>query len=151
MDKMDSNSMKEWSEWEDKLKVAIEKGSKFVFAGNTVVLREVHSSLNKFYDRLSNAAINISDQQFNLGKDKKQEMLKNHVEMGGNDISTKDDLLKDEMLSHAAEINCPCFPVVAKLLEWCNRLEQFNAAVPTVYNQTLSLDWAGLLLGPICW
>ena len=142
--------MNEYSKLEEKLKVAIEKGSKFVFASNIVVLEEVHSSLNKFYDRLSNAAINLSDQQFNLSKDKKLEMQKKHVEIGDNDISTKDDLLKDKMLSHAAEINCPCFPVVAKLFGWCDRLQQFNAAVPTVYNQTLSLDWAGLLLGSIC-
>ena len=135
MDKMDSNSMNEWSKLEEKLKVAIEKGSKFVFAGNAVVLEEAHSSSNKFYDRLSNAAINLSDQQFNLSKDKKQEMLKKHIEMGDIVSSTKEALLKDDMVSHAAEINCPCFPLVAKSLGSRDRLKQFNAAVPTVYNK----------------
>ena len=56
--------MNEWSKLEDKLKIAIEGGSKFVFAGNTTVLEKAHSLSNKFYDRLSNAAINLSDQQF---------------------------------------------------------------------------------------
>ena len=106
-----------------------------MFAGNEVVLEEAHSSSNKFYDRLSNAAINLSDQQFNLSKDKKQEILKKHVNMGDIDNLTKEALLKDDMVSHAAEINCPCFPLVAKSLGSRVSLEKFNAAVPTVYNK----------------
>ena len=137
MDNMDSNSMNEWSKLEDKLKIAIEGGSKFVFAGNTTVLEEAHSSLNKFYDRLSNAAINLSEQQFSLSKDKKQDILKKHVDMGDIDNSTKVVFLKDDMLSHAAEIDCPCFPLVAKSLGSRDRLDKFSAVVPTctVYNQ----------------
>ena len=138
MDEIDSNSMNEWSKLEKKLKVAIKEGSKFVFAGNAVVLEEAHSSTNKFYDRLCNAAINLSDQQFNLSKDKKQEMLKKHVDMGDIDNLTKEALLKDDMVSHAAEINCPCFPLVAESLGSRDRLEQFKAAVPPMppeYNQ----------------
>ena len=140
MDNIDSDDMNKWCKFEDKLKVAIEKGSKFVFASKSIVLEEARCALNKpghhvFYDRLYNAAINLSDEQFNLSKNKKQEMLKKHVEMGDNDSSTREALLKDDMVSHAAEINCPCFPLVAKSLGSRDRLKQFNAVVPTVYNQ----------------
>ena len=138
MDKIDCNSMNEWSKLEDKLKIAIDGGSKFVFAGRqSVAFKEAlkRPGFNNFYKYLRDGVINLSDQQLNLSKDKKQEMLKKHVEMGNIDNLTKDDLLKDDMVSHAAEINCPCFPLVAKSLGSRDRLEEFNAPVPTVYNQ----------------
>ena len=57
--------------------------------------------------------------------------------MGDIDNSTKVVFLKDDMLSHAAEINCPCFPLVAKSLGSRDRLDKFSVVVPTctVYNQ----------------
>ena len=140
MDNMDSNKMNEWSKLEEKLKMAIKGGSKFVFAGQSVAFKEAlkRSSFDNFYKYLCNGVINLSDQEFDLSKDNKQEMLKKHVEMGDIDNSTKDDLLKDDMLSHAAEMNCPCFPLVAESLGSRDRLEQFKAAVPPMppeYNQ----------------
>ena len=135
IDNIDSDDMKKWCKLEDKLGTAIAKGSKFVFAGETVVLEEALSSLNKFNDLLSKAAINLSDEQFNLSKEKKQEMLKKHVEMGDNDNLTKEALLKDDMVSYAAEINCPCFPLVAKSFGSRGRLEKFKEVGFAVYNQ----------------
>ena len=55
-------------------------------------------------------------------------MLKKHVEMGDNDSSTKEALLKDDMLSHAAEINCACFPLTASSLGSHSCLEKFKEA-----------------------
>ena len=141
MDKIDCNSMNEWSKLEDKLKIAIDGGSKFVFAGRqSVAFKEAlkRPGFNNFYKCLRDGVIDLSDQQLNLSKDKKHEMLKKHVEMGNIDNLTKGDLLKDDMVSHAAEINCPCFPLVAESLGSRDRLEQFKAAVspmPPVYNQ----------------
>ena len=131
MDNIDSDDMKKWCKLENKLELAIAKGSKFVFVGKTVVLEEALRALNEpghhvFYDRLCNAAINLSDQQFNLSKDKKQEMLKKHVEMGDNDSSTKEALLKDDMLSHAAAIKCTSFPLVAMSLGSHDRFAKFK-------------------------
>ena len=62
-------------------------------------------------------------------------MLKKQVDMGDNDNSTKEALLKDDMLAHAAEINSPCFPLVASSLGSRRYLERFKTLVPTVYNQ----------------
>ena len=55
--------------------------------------------------------------------------------MGDIDNSTKVAFLKDDIMSHATEINCPCFPLVAKSLGSRDRLDKFSAVVPTVYNQ----------------
>ena len=92
-------------------------------------------SLNKFDNLFCKATINLSDEQFNLSKEKKQEMLKKHVDMGDNDNLTKEALLKDDMVSYAAEINCPCFPLVAKSLGSRGRLEKFKEIGFAVYNQ----------------
>ena len=140
MDNIDSDNMNEWYTLENNLETAIQKGSKFVFTGESAVLEEARWALKKpghrvFYDRLCNAAINLSDPQFNLSKDKKQEMLKKHIEMGDNDSLTKEALLKDDMVSRAAEINCSCFPLVAKSLGSRDCLEKFKAPVPTVFDQ----------------
>ena len=140
MDNIKSDNVNEWCTLENNLETAIEKGSKFVFTGESAVLEETRCALKKsghrvFYDRLCNAAINLSDQPFNLSKDKKQEMLKKHIEMGDIVSSTKEALLKDDMVSHAAEINCPCFPLVAKSLGSRDCLEKFKAPVPTVFDQ----------------
>ena len=135
MDNIDFDYMKEWRKSEDEIEILIREGSKFVFAGKTEVLEKSCRSLNKFHDRLCNAVINLSDEQFNLSKEKKQEMLKKHIEMGDNDSSTKEALLKDDMVSYAAEINCPCFPLVASSLGLRCRLEKFKAPVDAVYNQ----------------
>ena len=91
-------------------------------------------SLNKFDNLFCKATINLSDEQFNLSKEKKQEMLKKHVDMGDNDNLTKEALLKDDMVSYAAEINCPCFPLVAKSLGSRDRLEKFKEFGLAVYN-----------------
>ena len=135
MDNIDSADMKKWCKLEDKLGTAIAKGSKFVFAGETVVLENVLGSLNKFNDLLCKGTINLSDEQFNLSKDKKKEMLMKHIEMGDNDSLTNEALLKDDMASHAVEINSPCFPLVASSLGLRCRLEKFKAPVDAVYNQ----------------
>ena len=136
MDNIDSDCMKEWRESEDAIEILIAEGSKFVFAGKTEVLGEPCCSLNKFHDRLCNAVINLSDPKFNLSKEKKQEMLKKHIEIGNNDNLIKEALLEVNTLSHAAEINCRCFPYVAKLLgRLPDSLKEFNVPVPTVYNK----------------
>ena len=137
MDNIDFHDMNKWSKLEAKLKIAIEQGSKFVFAGRSVAFKEAlkRSHHNDFYEYLRNGAIDLSDEQFNLTKHEKQEILKKQVDMGDIDSLTKEALLKDDMLFHAAEMNSPCFPLVAKSLGSRDRLEQFNAPVPTVYNE----------------
>ena len=57
-------------------------------------------------------------------------MIKKHVEIGDNDGSTKHNLLN--MLSDAAEIECPYFPFVAKSLGLRHCLEKFKAAMPPI-------------------
>ena len=136
MDNIDTDYMKEWRESEDAIEILIREGSKFVFAGKTEVLEEPCCSLNTFHDRLCNAVINLSDPKFNLSKEKKQEMLKKHIEIGDNDDFINEALLEVNTLSHAAEINCRCFPYVAKLLGRLRvSFEEFNVPVPTVYNE----------------
>ena len=57
------------------------------------------------------------------------EMLKKHIKIGDNDSSTTKEVLpKYDMVSHAAEINCP-------LLGPRDCLEQFKEVWSTVYNQ----------------
>ena len=129
IDNIDSDDVEEWCKSEDFLETAIERGSKFVIAGKTEVLVKARFSLNIFCERLYDAAINLSDEQFKLNKHKKQEMLKTHIEKGDNNNWTKEALLKDDMVSHAAEINCPCFPLVASSLGSRGCLEKFGFAV----------------------
>ena len=130
----DNIDMNKWSKLEAKLKIAIEQGSKCVFAGRSVAFKEAlkRSHHNKY---LRNGAIDLSDEQLNLTKHEKQEILKKQVDMGDIDSLTKEALLKEDMLFHAAEMNSPCFPLVARSLGSRDRLEQFNAPVPTVYNE----------------
>ena len=67
------------------------------------------------------------------------EMLKKHIKIGDNDSSTtKEVLLKDDMVSHAAEINCP-------LLGSRDCLEQFKEVGSTVYNQELLDQFSKML------
>ena len=142
MDNILDDDMNKWYKLEVKLKIAIEQGSKFVFLGQSVALKQAlkASHLNDVYKYLCDGAIDLSNERFNLSKDEKQEMLKKHVEMGDIDSLTKKALLKKKMVSHAAEINCPCFPLVAKSLGSRRRLEEFKSPVPTkrktpVYNK----------------
>ena len=140
MDNIKSYGMNKWYQFKDRLEIVIEKGSKFVFAGNSVVFKEAQRVLKEpghhsFYDRLCDAAIDLSSQDFCLIEDKKQEMLKKRIEMGDNDDSTKAALLKNDMVSHAAKINCTCFPLVARLLGCKRTLDTFKKGVQSVYNE----------------
>ena len=136
---MNSENMNDWNTLKDSVSDAIEHGSKFVFVGPSVALKEASKKqrFNNFYEYLCDGAIDLSDEQFNLTKHEKQEILKKQVDMGDIDSLTKEALLKDDMLFHAAEMNSPCFPLVAKSLGSRDRLEQFKTKmlVPTVYNK----------------
>ena len=140
MDNIKSYGMNKWYQFKDRLEIVIEKGSKFVFAGNSVVFKEAQRVLKEpghdfFYDRLCDAAIDLSSQEFCLSEDKKQEMLKNRVNMGDNDDSTKAALLDKGMVSYAASIDCPCFPFVASSLGCKRTLDKFKREVQSVYNE----------------
>ena len=137
MDNILDDDMNKWYKLEVKLKIAIEQGSKFVFAGRSVAFKEAlkRSHLNDFCEYLRNGAIDLSNEQYNLSKYEKREILKKQVDMGDNDNLTKEALLKDDMVSHAAEKNSPCFPLVASSLGSRRRLERFKTLVPTVYNR----------------
>ena len=140
MDNISSDDMNKWYKLEDRLEMLIENGSKFVFAGNSVVFKEAQRVLKEpghhsFYDRLCDAAIDLSSQEFCLSEDKKQEMLKNRVNMGDNDDSTKAALLDKGMVSYAASIDCPCFPFVASSLGCKRTLDKFKREVQSVYNK----------------
>ena len=140
MDNINSDDMNKWYKLKDRLEIVIKNGSKFVFAGNLMVFKEAQRVLKEpghdlFYDRLCDAAIDLSSQEFCLSEDKKQEMLKKHIEMGDNYNSTKAALLKNDMVSHAAKINCPCFPVVANLLGCKRTLDKFKKDVQSVHNE----------------
>ena len=111
-----------------------------MFAGNLMVFKEAQRVLKEpghdlFYDRLCDAAIDLSSQEFCLSEDKKQEMLKNRVNMGDNDDSTKAALLDKGMVSYAASIDCPCFPFVASSLGCKRTLDKFKREVQSVYNE----------------
>ena len=140
MDNIKSYGMNKWYQFKDRLEIVIKKGSKFVFAGNSVVFKEAQRVLKEpghdfFYDRLCDAAIDLSSQEFCLSEDKKQEMLKNRVNMGDNDDSTKAALLDTGMVSYAASIDCPCFPFVASSLGCKRTLDKFKREVQSVYNK----------------
>ena len=140
MDNIDSDDINRWYKLKDTLEIVIKNGSKFVFSGRSVVFKEVQRMLKEpghdvFYDRLCDTAIDLSSQEFNLSEDKKQEMLKKHVQMGDNDESTKKTFLKDDMVSYAASIDCPCFPLVASLLGCKHTLDNFMKNVQSVYNE----------------
>ena len=134
MNDMDFNKMNEWSnsKFETKFKKAIKGESKFVFAGRSVAFKEAlkRSGSDNFCKYLCDGVINLSDQEFELSKDKKQEMIKKHVEMGDNDGSAKHNLLN--MLSDAAEIECPYFPLVAKSLGLRHCLGKCKATMPPI-------------------
>ena len=135
MDNMDCKNMKKWFELKDSVRIAIENGSKFVFVGQSVEFEKAFKGpgLHIFSDNYRLRAIDLSDNQYKLTQAEKKKILVKHVEMG--DTSIKDDLLKDNIVSYAAEKESPCFPLVAQSLGSRDRLEQFKKLFSTdVYN-----------------
>ena len=117
-----------WLKLEDQVSTAKNNGARFVVSSRLQLFEEANcrNAEEAFIKRLKECCVNLNEKDHQLGRDEKIEMLKQHISKGDNLDSTKEALLKDDILSHAAEISCTCFPHAACQLGSADHIAQLK-------------------------
>ena len=111
------NETEQWNKLSDKISSAIENNSLFVVTSSSNIFEEAKSYMaSPLLSRLQTSTLNLSEKKYQLTRNEKGEVLRKHIEKGNNSSKEKEDLLKDDVLDRAADIVCPCFPLVASKL-----------------------------------